>query len=247
MNPHPTRLARRALPGLFVALAGVFVFGCGDGDGDGTDDAVIVGQVEGALHRDDAPRLRLNGDPRPVDLADDDTFAVRDVPTGDLTVEFETDDARGTVTLTDVQAGEVIEVVVSTDDDGRLSIRVTRRAPRDRVPPEQPDESLYYGSKDAVHQLRPGTYHGDLIIDAKNVTVIGARDARCDGENATVLDGDLVIRAKDAHVVDVIVLGRVIIEDGAKDARVVDTCVPHRRHHDDDHHHHHRGRDHDDD
>ncbi|MCB9540342.1 MAG: hypothetical protein H6704_29350 [Myxococcales bacterium] len=226
-----TRPLRVALLAALVAVLGV---GCGADAGDGTGDAVIIGQLQGGLHRGDAPRLHLNGHPRAVEIEDDADFVVRDVPTGDVTVEFETDEASGTVTVAGVEAGEVIEIVVSTDDDGRLHIRVARRGHRD-VPRVPPDETLHYRTKDAIHQLRPGTYHGDLIIDAKDVTVIGARDAYCDGDNVTVLEGDLIIRGKDAQVVDVIVLGRTIVT--GKDARIVDTCAhydppgpPHDRH-----------------
>lgn len=223
--------------GGLLALATTMA-GCGTDDESNPGDAVIVGQVEAPLHNaGERPRMRINGMDRDIQLDADRGFAVRDVPAGDVTIEFEHEGSSGSVTVANVQAGEVIEVLVSTNDAGQLNIRIERRAMPAAAQPER-RQNLHYSSKDSVHQLRAGTYTGNMIIDAKNVTVLGARDRACDGENATILDGDLIIRAKDAHVVDVVVLGRIIVEDGAKHARILDTCAGwlHGHDHDSDDH-----------
>lgn len=229
----------RSISWMLVGLMALGL-GCG-GTGNAGDDGaaaevadadaspLLLGHVsEGLAARYEGTTLivRVNGADHHAAVNDDLTFAVRALPTGDVTIEVEVDGARGTVTLEDVEPGEVIEVFVDGGDGG-IEIRVTRRdrvAEPDRVRPLPVNDSpIEIRDSDVIRRLGRGIYHGSISILGNNVTLIGASDGTCDDDERTYVDGPLEIRGNNARLVNIVFRGPEEIQ--GNNARFFDECV----------------------
>lgn len=172
-----------------------------------------------------AIEISINGEPRSVSVDDDLTFAVEELPTGELSITVEVEGIKGTVTLEGVVEGEVIEIAV-IGGRGRLEIRVIRRdVPEGGVGdlPVRRGPIEIYG-KHIVYFLEPGVYDGDIIVHGHHVTLIGADGGSCFTNDRTVILGDLVVRGKHVRLVNMTVEGRTRIS--GHHVSVFGSCSP---------------------
>lgn len=173
--------------------------------------------------------VEINGDARAVDLGLDGSFAVQELPAGQLHFQVAIEGIKGTLELDDVQPGEVIEIGVEAAP-GMLELSVVRRDAM--LPPEMDDTVTHSGDIEIrghkiVHHLPHGRIDGDIVINGSKVTVVGPDYYGCREGGRTVLAGDLIINGHDVRVVNLEIEGRTQI-NGDK-VKVYEPCYRHYR------------------
>ncbi|MCG8417630.1 MAG: hypothetical protein MJE77_06755 [Proteobacteria bacterium] len=149
--------------------------------------------------------VRINGDAERVSLDEDLTFAVPSLPTGDVTFEIDVASFTGSITVHQVQLGELIDVEVYAEDS-YLEIRVVRRLqPEPDLPPPDQQGVIEINGNEVVYHLDPGLYDGDIVINGNRVTLVGP--INCEA----ILYGDLIVNGNDIRVINVDLRGQTYI------------------------------------
>lgn len=227
---------------LAILFAGLVLTACGVGSGDdagpGAGGAVVLGQVEGALgEAAEGPfgarliEVTVNDERRMVAVGDDLTFAVRELPTGDVSVSVGIAGIQGTLELSDVQPGENIHIAIRAGD-GQLAISVERREPGEapvvEVEPADHRGPVVIDARHAVYRFEPGVYDGDVIVRGDHVTLLGAPNPGCEADGGTTILGDLQVDGKHVKVIDLDVRGASFIH--GKHVEVFNGCGQDDRH-----------------
>ena len=203
-------------------LFAMFTAGCGtEDDGDtGASGAMLVGSVEsgltpaGGMSPDDIT-FTVNDVPTEAELGDDQDFAVRALPTGDIHVEIAVEGIRGTLDLDAVEPGELIEVTLRIEENG-LTISVVRREPpaetqvEDITPPVHDGDIVIEGHH-TVYRFAPGIYRGDVIVKGHHLTLVGAPNPGCDPQGGSVLQGALRLEGHHIRVMGLSTQGPVTL------------------------------------
>ena len=221
---------RARLAMLSIALL-TSIVGCSDDGAVGPDGsangAVITGRI---ISADGSSKLaqttcsdavvKLNGIPATVDFDDDCGFVVTGVePTELLEVRIELPElgVSGTVEITNVTAGELIEIEVESTDE-RLSISVLRRAafePSDELPPMI--------TRNNVHMvIGSGDYSQDLTVRGNNFGLLGESGGSCGAEGWTVISGDVLVLGNNAIFRNIAFTGDVRVM--GSNSRFINTC-----------------------
>lgn len=185
--------------------------------------AMVTGHVDASVHGN--IKFAVNGAARATVLAPDESFVVRDVPSGDVTFDCDDDDVRGTLTITNVQPGEMIEVTITRQGDAIVIVIVTRTT--SSQPPQEitttDGGALEIDDDDVCYYLKPGVYHRDVLIKGHDVHVFGASHQSCTVDDVSVIAGTLTIQGDRAQVFDVQISGNVVIT--GHDDRIQDSCT----------------------
>lgn len=168
--------------------------------------------------------VEVNGFSYDVRVAHDGSFALQDLPSGDLELSVAIEGLKGTLTIEAVQPGEVVELKLSLGP-GRLLLGVTRRQAPDRIedrPAPEDGAPILLRAHRVVYYLEAGVYTGPVVVEGHDVTLIGARNPTCDSDQATVLAGPVTIRGHRVRLIDVGLQGGQSIE--GHDVKVVSSC-----------------------
>jgi hypothetical protein len=184
--------------------------------------ALVTGRIEGAISGDF--QISVNDSPRTVDLAEDGSFVVREVPAdGPCVFAIAALGLRGSLTIDDVHLGEVIEVLVRVEID-RIVITIVRRNTASEPPREVDQQSgapLEISANHICYYLRPGVYDRDVVITGHHVALLG--NASCADGQRSVLRGTLRVTGHHDLVQDVDLRGSVVV-NGHHD-RIADSCT----------------------
>ncbi len=224
------------LLGIGCAAALAVAVGCTSKDqnsagNDGTQEvqssqasALVTGKLEASINGN--IRIRVNNAARVIKIAEDRTFVLREVPSGEVKLDVDVDDVdvsvTGTIVIHDVQPGEVIDVSIRREGNAIVIVIVTRN-PSGQPPREvtQPTgDAIVIDGNNVCYVLRPMTYSRSIVINGNHVSLVGS--GSCNGDDRTVLTGALTIRGDDAIVFDVDLRGPVTITGNR--ARVQNTC-----------------------
>jgi hypothetical protein len=187
-----------------------------------TASALVAGQIDSSVSAN--VKVHVNGQPRTIEVAPDQSFMVRDVPTGDVTLDCDDDGVTGTVVITGVQQGEVIQVTIKKEGDVIVIVIVQRQGssepPRDVDDPD--GDALVITADHVCYFMKPKTYHRDIVIKGDEVSLIGATHDTCVLDDRTVLKGKLTVAGNDDRVLDVELQGGLVIT--GQDAHIEETC-----------------------
>ena len=223
------------IPVLAACLA--FIGGCGPSpfpsDATGDTKAVIVGRVAtsaesaglfSAQNNGVCPDLlvSVNGSPVTSEFDDDCSFLIREIEPAefvDVRVEVVELGVAGTVELSDVLDGELIEILVETDDDS-LTISVQRRTtpePWDGLP-----EIIY--PNDVSVRLEAGLFDQGLEVRGNNFTLVGEAGDDCDdSEEWTIIGGDVLVLGNNATFRNIKFAG--FVELRGNNTRFINCCL----------------------
>jgi hypothetical protein len=217
-----------------AVLGSLLAIGCGSGE-----PAVLVGRLDPAALElapaaagagkntqlaDGARRIkiRINDEWRDVSLGSDLSFGVRELPTGDVTISLSVTGIEGTITLTDVQPSETIELSIS-GSSGHLRIDIVRRerSSGDSQHVAPIDGQIVVSGHHQTVYFEPGIYTGPVTVSGHHITLVGAGDS-CDSGLRSVIEGDVLISGHHIKVVNLDTLGRFQV--AGKKVRVWSTC-----------------------
>ena len=211
-----------------AVVCAAFVGGCntsprpsGDGGNSSADQsAAIVGQIVASAKSADllaaqatgdacpVVEVSINGAPVTIEFDDNCSFLIDDVqPAALVTVRVELVDlgVAGSVELSDVAEGELIEILVELTDES-LTVSVARRSTPVSTNglPEVIDEN------DVSIQLPAGVFDQGLTVNGNNFMLVGeAGDACTNGTDWTVITGEVFINGNDATFRNILFAGPV--------------------------------------
>lgn len=164
-------------------------------------------RVLAATAADSCPNIdvQVNGAPVDVQTGSACNLFLSALPTGDLTVTVTIDGIAGTINLTGVVAGEVVEVEVQAGE-GRLNIDVLRYT-------ESGDSGLpAVVREDDVHlELPAGRYDQTLTVTGSGFQLVGEAGSDCASDGWTTISGAVVVRGNDASFTGIKFLGPVTV------------------------------------
>jgi len=140
--------------------------------------------------------VTLDGAAVSIELDDDCTFLIDDVQPAAvvvLRIEVAALGVSGTVELTNVGAGELIEVLVEADDES-LTLSVVRRA----VPDPVDELPLVISGNNVTILIPAGIYDQTLTVDGNNFTLVGVAGEGCDDAGWSVITGEVIILKNNA-------------------------------------------------
>ncbi len=194
--------------------------------------AVIVGSLvnaaaaaQGAFQAADAGcpdvTVTLNGSPADIVLEDDCTFLISDVQPADsvvLRIELPDQGISSTIELTNVVAGELIEILVEAGSNS-LGITIVRREA-----PEPVDELPQVIRDNKVTLYLPaGLYEQPLTVNGNKFTLVGEAGEDCgDLEHWTAIDGKVVVNKNNATFRNIAFLDTVEVH--GNNARFIHCC-----------------------
>jgi len=160
-----------------------------------------------AVAADVCPEVRVQVDGAPVDLqtGPECNLFLSALPTGDLTVTVSVDGIAGTIELTGVVEGEIVEIEVQAGE-GKLSIDVLRYM--------EPDGSMLpvvINENDVHLELPAGLYDQTLTVKGSGFQLIGEAGADCASDGWTTIIGAVVIRGNNASFTNIKFLGPVTV------------------------------------
>ncbi len=188
-----------------------------------TTSAVVTGQVDPSVSGN--VQLSVDGSVKPVVLAPDQSFVVRDVPTGDVAFACDADGIHGDITVKNVQQGEIIQVLVKREGDA-IVIVITQRTTSSQPPSEvneQQGAPLVITASHACYWLEPGHYKRDVVVKGDDVHIFGAAHRSCTIDQFSILDGKLELDGNGITVLDVDLTGALVI--GGHGCKVQDSCT----------------------
>lgn len=194
-----------------------------DASGDG---AVIVGQIVSAdgsskLLQDCTEAIvKLNGVPAIIEFDDDCEFVVTGVVPAELLalrIELPALGVSGTIEISDVTEGEVIEIEVEATEE-QLSLVVVRRA---AVSPIVLLPLVVTGNNVQILMAR-GLYGQDLTVQGNKFVMVGQAGDNCHSLGWTEIDGDVFVMGNKATFRNVAFTGAVTVS-GNK-ARFINCC-----------------------
>ena len=207
-----------------LAIAGACTINTGSGQGApqssaGTTplpasqaDAVVTGTVDSALSGSVQMSVK-NDQPQSVVVAPDDSFAVRDVPAGDVKLGCQAGGVTGALTISGVQPGEIIEVTIKRDGDA-IVIALDQRTPSSQPPAEvtrTDGDALVIHESHVCYWLKPGHYQRDIVVQGDDVHLFGAAHSSCRIDDFSILDGTLELDGDGDRVLDVELDGSLVI------------------------------------
>jgi hypothetical protein len=133
---------------------------------------------------------------------------IRDLPTGSVPLQF----SNATLSLNVVQAKELYDMVVSYTANGTAEIIPAVRYPiGGTVIRVKPGDNLAnaVSTDGAIVFMEPGTYDGDVQINAEGVLLFGSWDIK-EG-SLSVINGNLTIKGGNARMRGVTVTGMVTV------------------------------------
>ncbi len=188
-----------------------------------TTSAVVTGQVDTSVSGN--VRMSVNGTLKPIVLAPDQSFVVRDVPTGDVTLGCDAGDVHGEITIKSVKQGEIIQVLVKREGDAIVIVIIERNA--SSQPPQevsgQEGGPLVITASHACYWLERGHTKRDVIVKGSDVHLFGAAHESCTIDAYSILDGKLELDGDDITVSDVDLTGALVI--GGHRCKVQDSCT----------------------
>lgn len=216
---------------LFVTLLSLATLAaCGDGSSTGAP--MIVGDVNStsssALTRDvDSDtcrdlRISVNGEPMLLAFGDECDFMIPAIPTGEITLDVEVEGIRNSIHITEVADNEIVELAISTANDG-LSVSVSRR-----IRASENDDSSLPEVIEHDHVtvfLQEGVYSHKLNVNGRDFTLIGSfqNEAEdCDSGDWTSIDGNVIVSGDNAVFRNIRFDGNVIVV--GKRPRFINCC-----------------------
>ncbi|HEX8789474.1 MAG TPA: hypothetical protein VF765_00880 [Polyangiaceae bacterium] len=188
-----------------------------------TSSAVVTGQVDTSVSGN--VQMSVDGALTPIVLAPDQSFVVRDVPTGDVKVACGADGVQGELTIKNVKQGEIIQVLVKREGDA-IVIVIIQRTPSSQ-PPKQVSEQqggpLVITASHACYWLEPGHTKRDVVVKGSDVHLFGAAHKSCTIDEYSILDVRLELDGDDITVFDVDLTGALVI--GGHRCKVQDSCT----------------------
>ncbi len=225
-----------AVPGLgALAIAGACTINTGSGESSpqspaGTtplaatqSDALVTGTVDPSLSG--SVQVSVNATTQSVVVAPDNSFVVRDVPTGDVKLGCQAGGITGTLTISGVQPGEIIEVTIKREGDA-LVIGLVQRTPSSQPPAEvtrTDGDALVIHDSHVCYWLKPGHYKRDIVVQGDDVHLFGAAHQSCVVDDFSILDGKLELDGSGDRVLDVELGGSLVIN--GTHCGVQDTCT----------------------
>lgn len=164
--------------------------------------------------------VTLNGAPVTIVFDDDCGFLVTGVePTEllELRVELPNLGVIGSVQISDVVDGELIEIQVETSDES-LALAVLRRAepvPSGTLP------TMITGN-DVTIQIAEGLYNQNLTVQGNNFTLVGEAGDDCDDAGWSVIEGEVLINGSNATFRNIVFEGGVQVR--GNNARFINCC-----------------------
>ncbi|MDF1556032.1 MAG: hypothetical protein P1P84_23355 [Deferrisomatales bacterium] len=149
--------------------------------------------------------MQIDGAPADVQTGPDCQLFLLVLPTGDVTVVVSVDGIAGTIELTDVVAGEVVEIEVQAGA-GSLSIQVLRF--------EQPVEPLLatvIDENDVHIELPAGVYDQTLTVNGNGLQLTGETGGDCAEGGWTTITGAVVVQGNNASFTNIKFLGPVTV------------------------------------
>ena len=203
---------------LAISALALGLISCGSGGGGGTTNP---GSASLVLNLTDAPgtaartlaaadtcpevQVQIDGAPADVQTGPDCQLFLSVLPTGDVTVVVSVDGISGTIELTDVVAGEVVEIEVQAGE-GSLSIHVLRF--------EQPVEPLLptvIDENDVHIELPAGVYDQTLTVNGNGFQLTGEASGDCAEDGWTTITGAVVVQGNNASFTNIKFLGPVTV------------------------------------
>ncbi|MFN0149624.1 MAG: hypothetical protein ACKVU1_02805 [bacterium] len=206
--------------------------GCSDDHADlvgpdaSDDGAVIVGQIVSAdgsskLLQDCTDAIvTLNGVPASIEFDDDCEFVVTGVVPAELLalrIELPALGVSSTIEISDVTAGELIEIEVEATED-QLSMVVVRRAavsPADLLP-------IVVTGNNVQILIARGLYSQDLTVQGNKFVLVGQAGDNCLSSGWTEIEGDVFVTGNKATFRNIAFTGDVTVS-GNK-ARFINCC-----------------------
>jgi len=186
--------------------------------------AAITGQVDSSVGSDGV-QLAVDGQAQSMAVAPDGTFVVRDVPTGDVNLSCQAAGLTGTLTISNVQPGEIIQITLKREGDA-LVIVIEQRTPASQPPSEvtrTDGDALVIHESHVCYWLKPGHYERDIVVDGDDVHLFGAAHDSCVIDDFSILDGKLELDGQRDTVLDVELNGSLVID--GQHCSVQDTCT----------------------
>jgi len=165
--------------------------------------------------------VSINGAPASIEFDNDCSFVIKDVPVSDLVtvrVELVALGVAGTVELTKVLDGEVIEILVEATDNS-LTVSVERRStpsPSDVLP------EVITGNNVSIH-LPAGVFKQNLTVSGNNFTLTGEAGQNCNDQAGwTVIDGKVLVNGNNATFQNIMFAGPVELH--GNNAHFINCC-----------------------
>lgn len=188
-----------------------------------TTSAVVTGQVDTSVSGN--VQMSVDGKIAPIVMAPDQSFVVRDVPTGDVTIACGAGGIQGEITIENVKQGEIIQVLVKREGDA-IVIVITQRTESSQPPQQvsgQEGGPLVITASHACYWLEPGHTKRDVVVRGSDVHLFGAAHKSCTIDEYSILDGRLELDGDDITVFDVDLNGALVI--GGHRCKVQDSCT----------------------
>ncbi len=203
----------------------------GGGAANGTKAAAIVGKIAtssetarlltASVQSCPAVLVSVNGAPVSIEFGDDCAFVITGVqPSALVEVRVELVDLgiAGTIALSDVLDGELIEIRIAPTDVS-LTVSVERRTtpqPSDNLPAVIADDDISI-------RLPAGRLVQDLTVMGDNFTLVGeAGDGCSDAGGWTVIDGKVLVTGNNATFRNILFGG--VVELRGDNARFINCC-----------------------
>jgi hypothetical protein len=170
-------------------------------------------------------QFSVNGQSESMAIAPDGSFVVRDVPTGDVNLSCQTAGLTGTLTIKNVQPGEIIQITIKREGDA-IVIVIEQRTPAAQPPTQvsrTDGDALVIHESHVCYYLKPGHYKRDIIVDGDDVHLFGAAHDSCVIDDFSILDGKLELDGKRDTVFDVELDGQLALN--GQHCSVQDTCT----------------------
>jgi len=197
----------------------------------GTGDAAIVGRVSPggiakllAAQSTGCPDMQvsINGSPVTIKFDEDCSFVITGVQASalvDVRIELLDLDVAGTIELSDVADGELIEILVDPADES-LTISVVRRADPD---PTGSLPDVIEGNNVSI-LLGAGVYDQGLEVRGNNFTLVGEAGDDCDDTDGwSVITGPVIVLGNNATFRNIMFEGP--IELRGNNPRFIDCCL----------------------
>lgn len=165
--------------------------------------------------------VSVNGAPVSIQFDNDCAFVITGIqPATSVNVRVELVDlgVAGTIELSDVLDGELIEINIEPTNDS-LTLSVERRTtpqPSDNLPQVISDDDISI-------QLSAGQFVQDLTVRGNNFTLVGEAGDGCGNANGwTVIEGDVLITGNNATFRNIMFSGKVELR--GNNARFINSC-----------------------
>ena len=199
-------------------------------DAVGSANAVIVGRISTSAGTakllsvldGECPDVvvSVNGAPVSIEFNENCEFVIGDIQSAQLVevrVELVDLGVAGTIELSDVVEGELLEILVEPRDDS-LTITVERRA----TPIPSNDLPDVIQGNNVTLSVPAGLYDHGLEVRGNNFTLVGEAGDDCGTNGWTEIDGDVLVLGNNATFRNIQFAG--LVEVRGNDARFINCC-----------------------